>query len=490
MHFDRSTTALLGLLLCLIVPVTVYARGDTEPPWAGLLPEDQDEEVVVAFAELRGEELSREYLYLRSSIPRVILQRVEVLEEHTLPREEADALRQRLFEDAVADFGVELDVLLAERDAVAFSEATRDDRRARYTELQGDIDDLREQIDALLQADPRLVELIEPKSIRFRREEPSLLPAERRLAVLAQEHSADFVIGGALEEREGYVFLEMEGYNAITRERVSLGGTAGRVEEIYDLLDPVVDEIATLLLGRAWGRLEVATGLDDALILVEGQAAGFGRAALSYLEPGNTKVRILLSGEQVYETDVVVEPFGSVLVAPELALPEGEQITLVSDPPGADVYVDSIWTGRTPLLLDRPLTPTAAILSKEDYLRGRVLLGPGSPEIVNKPLVEDIVDWGEEIQMRRDRFYRSLGWFVVSLPLPILLNGMYSNVASLYVDGRPPGLTDNASDELVGRANTLLWATRGTAALSAGLFVNMTVQLGRYIRAGQSFHER
>ncbi len=478
------------LLLLLLLPTAAFSRGDKEPPWAGLLPEDQAEEVLVAFAELRGEALPREYQYLRSSIPRVILQRVEVLEEHSLPREEEDALRQRLFEDAVADLGVELDALLAERDAVVFSEDTRDDRRARHAELEEEIETARERAAALLQANPRLVELIEPKSISFRRAEPTLLPAGRRLAVLAGEHSADFVIGGTLEEREGYVFLEVEGYNAITRESVSLGGTAGRVEEIYDLLDPVVDEVATLLLGRPWGRLEVVTGIDDALILVEGKAAGFGRAEIAYLETGNTKVRVLLSGDQIFETEVVVEPFGRVMVAPELAVPEAEQIALVSEPAGADVYVDSIWTGRTPLLLDRPLTPTTAILSKDDYLRGRVLLSPTSPNVIEKPLIEDIVDWEEAIQMRRDRFYRSLGWFVVSLPLPILLNGMYSNIASLYVDGRPPGLTDDASDELVGRANTLLWATRGTAALSAGLFVNMALQLRRYIRAGQSFHER
>jgi hypothetical protein len=486
----RSRSDAIALLFLLILPTAVFPRGDKEPPWAGLLPEDQAEEVLVAFAELQGEDLPREYQYLRSSIPRVILQRVEVLEEHRLPREEADALRQQLFEEAVAGLGIELDALIAERDAVVFSETTRDERRARYAELEEEIETVRENVAALRQADPRLVELIEPKSIRFRRAEPALLPAGRRLAVLAGEQSADFVIGGTLEEREGYVFLEMEGYNAITRERVSLGGTAGRVEEIYDLIEPVVDEVATLLLGRPWGRLEVVTGIDDALILVDGKAAGFGRAEIAYLEPGNTKVRVLLSGDQIFETDVVVEPYGRVMVAPVLTVPESERIALVSEPPGADVYVDSIWTGRTPLLLDRPLTSTTAILSKDDYLRGRVLLTPTSPNVIEKPLIEDIVDWEEEIQMRRDRFYRSLGWFVVSLPLPILMNGMYSNIASLYVDGRPPGLTDNASDELAGRANTLLWATRGTAALSAGLFVNMAIQLGRYIRAGQSFHER
>lgn len=485
---------LKGLLACLFLSVLIshpaLARGNQEPPWTGLLPEDEREEVLVAFAELQGQELSREYDYLRFSIPRVILQRVEVLEEHELPPEEETALRQRLFDQAAADLGVRLDELLAERDAVVFSEENRDERRARYRELEEEIEAAKEDIAALAQAEPGLVSLLEPKSITFRRQEPNLLPAGRRLAILAEENDTDFVVGGVLEEREGYIFLEMEGYNAITGELVPLGGTAGRVEEIYDLLDPVVDEVATLLLGRSWGSLTVETGIEDALILVEGEAAGFGSANLSYLSPGSTRVRVLLSGEQIYETEVIVEPFGSVVVAPELSVPQGERIALVTDPPGADVYVDSIWTGTTPLLLDRPLTPTTAIVSKEEYLRGRVLLGPDSPNLIEKPLIEDVVDWEADIQMSRDRFYRSLGWFVVSLPFPILLNGMYNNVASLYVDGRPPGLTDNASDELVGRANALLWATRGTAAVSTGLFVNMLFQLGRYIRAGQSFHQR
>ncbi len=485
-----GATALAILLFCAGTEGYALGLGEKEPPWLELLPVDEQSEVVVAFAELEGGDMAREYDYLRFSIPRVVLQRVEVLKEHDLPPPEAQAIQNRIYSDAVGSLGSELDNLLAERDAVVFSEETRDERRARYRELRDEIDAVREDRRLLGQAEPRFVELVDPKTVTFRREEPNLLPPGRRLSILAEEYSADFVIGGRIEERDGYLFLEMEAYNALSQQPVTLGGTAGRVEDIYDLLDPVVDEVATLLLGRPWGRLTVRSGIDDALILVEGKPVGYGSADVSFLEPGNTRVRIVAQGEEVYQTDVVVEPFGSVVVAPEIAMPDAERVALTSDPPGADVYIDSIWTGRTPLLLDRPLSTRTAILSKEDYLDGKVLLGPESPNLITKPLVEDIVDWETEIQQRRDGFYRSLGWFVVSLPLPILLNGMYNSVASLYVDGRPPGLTDSASDDLVGRANTLLWATRGTAAFSAGLFVNLLIQLGRYIRAGQSFHGR
>jgi hypothetical protein len=152
--------------------------------------------------------------------------------------------------------------------------------------------------------------------------------------------------------------------------------------------------------------------------------------------------------------------------------------------------VGSIWQGVTPITLDRPEVAQTVMLEREGFLEETVVLSPEAPPTINRELVPDPGNWPEIVEQRRDRFYRSLGWFALSLPVPIILNGMFTDIEALFPGGEPaPDLSDAEAERLARTANTLLWTTRGTAAISGGLFVNMMVRLIQYIRAGEYSHD-
>jgi len=149
-----------------------------------------------------------------------------------------------------------------------------------------------------------------------------------------------------------------------------------------------------------------------------------------------------------------------------------------------------VWQGVTPLALPRPGTPQTVILSAEGFLDETVVLSPEAPGEIVRELVPDPGNWPEVVQERRDRFYRAFGWFALSIPVPVMLNGMYQDIAALYPGGQPSSeLSDAEAQRLAGTANTLLWSARGATVVSVGLFVNMTVHLIQYIRAGQYAHD-
>jgi hypothetical protein len=165
-------------------------------------------------------------------------------------------------------------------------------------------------------------------------------------------------------------------------------------------------------------------------------------------------------------------------------------VRIESTPTGADVYLGSIWQGVTPITLDRPGAARTVILSREGFLDETVVLSEEVPNRVSRELVPDPGNWPEVVQERRDRFYRAFGWFALSIPVPVMLNGMYQDIAALYPGGQPsPELSEAEANRLAGTANTMLWSARGTAVVSAGLFVNMMVHLIRYTRAGEYAHD-
>jgi hypothetical protein len=83
----------------------------------------------------------------------------------------------------------------------------------------------------------------------------------------------------------------------------------------------------------------------------------------------------------------------------------------------------------------------------------------------------------------KDKFYRSLGWFVVSLPLPVLSGGLFQNyyqTAGQYLADHPspdPAITESINSRFYGW-QAAFWAS---AAISAGLAINAIISLIGYI---------
>jgi hypothetical protein len=153
-----------------------------------------------------------------------------------------------------------------------------------------------------------------------------------------------------------------------------------------------------------------------------------------------------------------------------------------TSPPGADVYLDSVWKGKTPLTLETPAERTRVQLGLEGFYDLPLSIGPGTAPEISLILQPDVGSRVEIQQKARDDFYTAFGFFAVSLPIPLFCNSFYLDCAAelqrlIY----SPGDTSAAQANTVLAGNIFYYSSLGSAAISASLFTWMVVNLVRYI---------
>jgi hypothetical protein len=478
-----------ALLLTAGAPVA-HAGGQGESGPAVEVPEDPRESYAVGFQVFEGAELSEQNRLLARTIPRLLAEQLSVLPEHELSQAERKAQARALIAEAVREAGEALDDAVEARAGLRFDTGREDERRRKIEEAQAEVAAARAELEAARGIDPGDIEIAAMKPITLGDGETEPLEADRLTARAAREEDLDLLVTGHIEELDGTIIVTARAYNRFLGRMVFERRVAGERGDTDGLVGPLRDGLAEVLLGRPWGRLSVQTDRADAAIYVDDRLAGFGEATLAYTRTGAREVRVAVEGVDERRRTVEVTPSQTTRVALPLQVAAGEQVRIESSPPGADVYLGSVWQGITPLTLERPGAPRTVILSAEGFLDETVVLSPQVPDLISRELVRDPGNWPELVQERRDRFYRAFGWFALSVPIPVMLNGMYQDIAALYPGGQPsPELSDAEAERLARTANTMLWSARGATAVSAGLFVNMMVHLIQYIRAGQYAHD-
>jgi len=187
----------------------------------------------------------------------------------------------------------------------------------------------------------------------------------------------------------------------------------------------------------------------------------------------------------------MVEPGGFRIVVVRMPAAGGGTIRIESEPDGAEVYHGVEWAGSTPLEIPRPDTVVQYALRSDGYLESRFVAGPDTPGMVTRTLVGDAYDWEADFTRNRNRFYRSLGFFLGSLAGPVILNGLYQDLSGLFPTGSVrDDLTEEEKFAYADHANTIYHGYYSSLALSGAFFGNMIWSLTQYIRVGQGYHER
>ncbi len=477
-----------GVLLSVGAAPAV-ASGRAESAAEVEIPEDERDEYLVGFQVFSGEELSEQNRLLVRTIPRLLRERLSVLPEHELSEAEQEAVARSLLEEAILKAGNELDAAVVARAELRFEIGREDERRRRIEAAEEKVAEARAKLEAVRAVDPDRIEIAGRKPISVDEEDAEPFAPDRPAVRLAREEDLDLLITGALEEVDGSIVVEVEAYNRFLERIVYQDRFVGGAGESDALVAPIRAGLAEVLLGRPWGTLSVLTSRDDTAIYVDDRLVGFGAVTIDYARTGRREVRVSRDGISERRQVVSVAPSETAEVDLTLEPVQAGTVRIESTPTGVDVYLGSIWQGVTPITLDRPGAARTVILSREGFLDETVVLSDEAPDRVSRELVPDPGNWPEVVQERRDRFYRAFGWFALSIPVPVMLNGMYQDIAALYPGGQPsPELSEAEANRLAGTANTMLWSARGTAVVSAGLFVNMMVHLIQYIRVGQYAH--
>lgn len=452
-------------------------------------PEEPDEPMSLGFAEFSVSGVPDDYRYLARSIPLSLLYELEDIPERMRSADEVAAAARTLLDDLAEELSQEVADLVSERDELLFSESA-DTRRERRAELSESLADLRRKLASVRATSPESLadrlSAVRNVQVSRRDEEPSLYdPGDA--ADTAADSEVDLLLGGNLRWDDGYLVLSITLYRAADDRLETLVQTLVRPEDVSDELEVILPELVEALLNRPYGELVVESSESTATITLDGEIVGFGAVHLRYLEPGDYRIRAAAAGFEDVEEAAEVRASDRIELSLELPKRDVEQVTIDSDPEGADLYVGGEWMGRTPVTIDRPIGPRSAELRREQYQASRFVLEDRGDSRISRTLAPADIDLSQELRDRRSGFYRSLGWLAVSIPAPLILSGVWQNRADYFMANRDSMSVEEQERFL--RDTTIVDGLRwGGVAVSGGLLINSVVQAVRYIRASQYYH--
>jgi hypothetical protein len=205
---------------------------------------------------------------------------------------------------------------------------------------------------------------------------------------------------------------------------------------------------------------------------------GIGATRMRFLPPGRVTVLVSAPGYIDEQRELILNPYEHQSLEIKLEQKETLAITLITNPEGADVYIDSRWSGITPLELDLLHADQRLLIKKEGFKDLVFDIDESTPPYVEFDLRRKILDelyWQEK---KRDTFYSSLGIWAVSLPFPIFLYGFAVDNA------RAANRAATGSDEYNKFRRNMELTYAGyfaTLFISVTLFVKMFLNMLEYV---------
>jgi hypothetical protein len=456
------------------------AQTQTKPDLS--LPVDASKNWVVGFTVFSAEGLSPENTYLAYSLPLMLKNDVSALTTHTYAGEERLLKRKVLITAQLALSDQAITKVQKDRDALLFGATPPTDK---------DIQAAGDRMTAAL-ARKQFLQSLDPSSVDVAETKPITLMAGKGVGdlldlpqvppdIYCARQGIDFLIGGRLSEVQGYLLLDLWAYDA-TRQKMVLSSreAAGR-DEFYTSLSSVGKELVGEILGRDWAVIAFKPDPPDAALFLDGTLTASGVSPRLYLTPGEHLVRVSSTGYRDDTRTLVLEPEQQASLAVTLEKEQRGSVTIATDPPGADLYVDSIWQGKTPIAVPLPPERSRGVLSLTGYYDLSFPVDVSAPPLLSLSLQKDIGSRDAMQKKARDQFYVSFGWFAVSIPIPLLSYAFYidSLVQQLDLSIIPGMETQSAAAQ--GRANAFLLGYYSGLAVSGALLTWMVIQIVHYI---------
>jgi hypothetical protein len=450
-------------------------------------PRDTRDTWTVAFSALSAQGISTENSYLASSAVLLIRDRIARLPSHAFSDEERAFRRAAVLSRELSTLAGSIAQIRKERDEAFFNAAP-----AATQSGNGEPSSVESRLAAAL-ARRSYLESLDPSAVEVPAEKPIALkdgPGAGKLfdpppyspGEFCERQELDMAVGGTIREVQSYILLDIWAYDAARGRVVFRWREAGGREELYVSLQGAASGLTEAILGRPWAALSLAPDPAEASVIVDGSLASSGGPREIFLLPGAHEIRASAAGYLDLARTVDLAP-GSETSLPLVLEPTArETVALATDPPGADVYVDSLWKGKTPLDLELPATRSRVLLAKPGFNVLPFSLGPGAPVRSPLTLETNAVSREQRQKKAREDFYGAFGWFLISLPAPLFCYRYafdYAGKAQALVDaGR---ITE--AIKAIDTGNILYWSSVGGAALSASLFVWVATTIVRYITA-------
>ena len=218
----------------------------------------------------------------------------------------------------------------------------------------------------------------------------------------------------------------------------------------------------------------------DAFVFINDKFAGIGDTYADYLKPGTNTIKI--RHPDYFEQTGIVElsPYEEKKFDITLEKIELGFVSLSSLPPNAWVYKNSIYSGITPLNIEKSSHLKRIVIKKEEFDDFIFHIGHTSNDTIVAELQQSLVDPEKKQKDERDDFYSAFGLLLVSIPVPVFLNGFSKDFKDIANNDDFDGAVRNQYKLMSNIFEIAYWVTLG---VTGGLLVNMGFNLADYIKA-------
>ncbi|QEN07457.1 PEGA domain-containing protein [Oceanispirochaeta crateris] len=445
-----------------------------------------------------GTNLAKQQEYLLTSLPLLLKEEISDIDNHKVSTDERQHMIDQYVQDQIISVEKSISLIHNQRDKLLFSEDDEKEKKKLYDGFTQEIIEKKELLELWKMLDPEKIQIQESLDVTIKNQEDEnnlLLQPRSRIQQYMENEDLNLLISGSVEKLDDSFYLGFSCYQA-GKEDPLLSINRLVAEENLDsiLLDISVD-LRTIILGRSWSGLNVTVTPSDAIIQIDGETHGVGSLNTKVLEPGYVTLTIKESGYQSYSNQLYLSPENTQTLNIDLLPGETESLYVFSDPPDSDVHIGALWIGKTPLFTPKPTQEELLRISKENYMPFYISTEEISSDSISVDLETYLYTKEKRLKDAKSAFYRSLGWFTLSVGVPLILSGIYQNLDNRYynyaLDYNSTGDSDSYTKamESKNQADIVYYSFWGGIALSGTLFINNMFKLYDYLRAAEESTE-
>ncbi len=423
--------------------------------------------------------------YICKTMSSAMYRNLSVIKKHRMSDEEIEARREALKDEFVDECQAALSKSYKEYDALLFA----DKDIKKKTTLKSTISKDKRMLRKARRKKLEKIYVLRERDIVFLNDEEdkeTILHSPVELYSKAKKDKLDYIVWGSMKLVEDVVVADISLYSSLVNKDIANVRITGDLDSIYQELDKGLDAFYSDMLGKPWSKINVGVNNPDANVFVDGVFVSSGSLSNIIVEPGQHTItasgtntsedvkEVLLEEKQSAKIDFNVEPVESKLFA------------VSSFPSGADVYYNSVWQGKTPMILNG--AEGEVLVSLDGYQNTRVFLEETSGNTIDFFPKKEVFNKDDYLLDKRNDFYKNLTWFVLSIPIAFF---SYANYLA-YDDLHERAESTNDSHEIhrTQRIKTYSqYGYYGALFLSVTLFTNAMFYLRDYINAGQSYND-
>ena len=422
--------------------------------------------------------------YISQTLSSAIYRQLSVIKKHRMSDDEIAAKRESLKAEYVDECQKALSKSYQEYDALIFQDKDINRKANLKSTIAKDKRMLRKANRKKLEK----IYVLRDRDIVFlndTEEKNTSIKGPIELATRAKKDDIDYIVWGSMKLVEDVVVADISLYSSLLKKDLSTVRITGDLETIYQQLDTGLDELYSDMLGKPWARINVGVNDQDVNVFVDGKFVSAGDLSNIIVEPGEHTVvasgtntsedvkQVMLEENQSADIDFQVEPVVSKLFA------------VSSFPSGADVYYNSVWQGKTPMILNG--AEGEVVISMEGYQNSRVFLEETAGNTIDFFPHREVFNKDDYLLDKRNDFYKNLTWFVLSIPIAFFSYANYLAYDDLNERAKATG--DSHEIHRTARIRDYShYGYYGALFLSVTLFSNAMFYLRDYIKAGQSYN--